>query len=295
MASSSPPPEEVFIDVVGLGGSSAQLSEEGKVKDTYQDPVEAKVLQLTRHRLNFTSIVSGHRSVFNPGRGYAFHRAVPLPDGTVFITGASGNDYMRHSCMLYNGKTVLYRQESEQGISTVNLVACNQHVYLIGGKWCEAYDLEAKKMKRVEAPLSPHLSGGVCAFNGNVLLVGGIQCQTVEMYLTEERHWAEVTILSENWYNIACIQVTKQEVLVFGAGTRQTWLLNVETGSLKSTGELPESVHDSNMIENVPVLHRGAVYCYIGDTEPTLAKYDVSSGVWSIAGQARTGGCCAML
>jgi hypothetical protein len=291
----SPSPEPVVIEVAGVADSSSKLSEDFKLQDTYEDQVEANVMQITRHRLHFTSLVSGRKTVFNPGRGYAFHRAVPLSDGQVFITGASGDDYMRHSCMLYNGKTVLYRQESEQGISTVNLVACGKHVYLIGGKWCEAYDLEAKKMNRVEAPLGPHLSGGVCAYNGNVLLVGGIQCQTVEMYVSAEQHWAEVMTLSENLYNIACIQVNKQEVLVFGAGTRHSWLLNVETCSLTPTGELPESVHDSNMIENVPVLHKGAVYCYVGEADPVLVIYDVLTGKWSTAGQARPGGCCAML
>lgn len=266
-----------------------------RLSDTYQDSVEPRILRLTRHRLHFTSLINGRKSIYNPGREYAFHRAVPLFDGTVFITGASGENYMHHSCMLYNGKQVLYREESEQGISTFSLVANNKEVFLIGGKSCEVYDLESKKINRIEAPMNQHISGGACAFNSNVLLVGGIQCQSVEMYLHDEKHWTEVTSLTESLYNVACIQVTDQEVLLFGAGTRQTWRLNVETRSLTGSGELPESVHDSNMIENVPVRYKGAVYCYVGEVDPVLLKYDIAGGVWSQLQQARSGGCCSLL
>ena len=265
-----------------------------KVADTFPDSVEPRVLLLSKQRLLFKSLTTGRKSTFAPGRDYAFHRGVPLSDGSVFITGASGQEYKRHSCMLYTGSELELLHESEQGISAVSLVAFRRAVYLLG-KWCEVYDLYAKTVTRIEEPISPHLNGGACVYNGNILLIGGINSKTAELFLRKEQRWAEVATLKDKMYNIGCIQIHPQEVLVFGGGFRATWLFNVETGHMKRVSDMPLSVPDTNVIENVPVLYRNAVYCYVGElSEFTLVKFDVASAAWEELSRVEPLRCCAL-
>ena len=284
---------ELSVDEVRL----EELAELPPLRETFAVGVEPFVLLLSKRKLVFTFIPSLRKSIYNPGREIAFHRAMPLEDGTVFITGASGGNHenMRHSCMLYDGKEVLYRLESDLGISSVTLAALKKTVYLVGGKGCEKNDLDVKKVTKIEAPVHSHISGGICTYNGSILLVGGIHCQSVELYHPAEQHWSQVINLQDALYNIVCIQVKQTEVLIFGGGVFTTWLLNVETGTIKTAGDLPVSLRDTNVIENVPVLHDGVVYCYIGrEQDIALVKYTVATDTWE-RGPREVTGCCAIL
>jgi len=262
--------------------------------DSFSDETKAKVFMITENSLVWVDISTLTLRNYEAPRPCMFLDFAPLSDGRVLINGAMEIDtsYKTHSMFLFSDHKLTVKREHEIGLVSLSMIPIENTVYLIGAKKSQRYELSENRSYDMEEMISTHVNGGSCRYNNDVLVVGGVNSYEVELYNTQGNYWAHVMTLSFPVYDISCIQVTKEKVLVISA--QECYLLDVEQGKLKQVEGLPIQLH-GGVRHHVPIKQKDFVYTFVGSKERALLRYSISKDSWTVLARYREHSCCSLL
>ena len=141
---------------------------------------------------------------------------IPLEDGRIIINGAKlvEEGYREHKFFVLEKKIFKEICEHDLGIIGFQMVYTDNFLYLISDKQCQIYSLAHNNCRYIEDMINIHINPGCCAFNRSIYVIGGINNKTIEMYDRNTSHWSYVATLDTQLFNIQCIQINSEEILI---------------------------------------------------------------------------------
>ena len=157
---------------------------------------------------------------------------IPLEDGRIIINGAKlvEEGYREHKFFVLEKKIFKEICEHDLGIIGFQMVYTDNFLYLISDKQCQIYSLAHNNCRYIEDMINIHINPGCCAFNRSIYVIGGINNKTIEMYDRNTSHWSYVATLDTQLFNIQCIQINSEEILIISY--KQFYKLNAASGEI---------------------------------------------------------------
>ena len=127
--------------------------------------------------------------IFTP-EGYLLQDILPICNNKVLINGAKmiEEGYKEHKFFMFEHDGYSEINPHDFGIIGVSMVMNGDNIFLISEKKCQVYSISKNFCMYIEEMRSIHVNPGCCVVNGNVMVIGGINNKTIEVYNTTTLH-----------------------------------------------------------------------------------------------------------
>jgi WD40 repeat protein len=244
---------------------------------------------VSKNTLNWLHVPSLRKNKLETPPGYIIQDILPISNKKVLINGAKAVEecYKEHTVFLVKDTECIQINRHDFGITGFKMLFNNKLIYFISEQKCQVYSIPKNTCKYIQEMNTIHINPGCCLFDNNILVIGGINNKTVELYNTRSLNWVEIAKLHINLYNIGCIQITEDEVLIISF--KEYYKLNIKLQEITYSGLLPIKPKCHKI--GYPIKQNNLVYCIIASR---LLCYNILANKWTIVNR-RPNCCCEVI
>lgn len=107
--------------------------------------------------------------------------------------------------MMLQDKQLKYMAHSGIGLVPLSLIAIDNFIYFVSSDRIEALNVDNNRVTVLPPLPNSCLHSGVCEYNKNIAVIGGLGNRSVLLYNTVTNSWSQKATLSVDLINIACV------------------------------------------------------------------------------------------